>query len=140
MSHGRVINHAMIAGMFEVLLAHIGIPLLAGLVLLFMIAATDKEPISWKSCNDIALDLTILSAGACGGIFANPTLLRNLGDQSAIYGIVLVLLDLFCAGILIYFRRWQVGSATALSAIRDLFFGGLTVGLTVSFLCYGLRK
>jgi hypothetical protein len=42
------------------IIAHIGIPFVAGV---------------------IGLDLTILSAGACGGIFANPTLIPNLGGQ-----------------------------------------------------------
>ena len=68
------------------MLAHLGIPFAAGLVLLFMIASSDKEPISWANCNDIALDLTILSVGACGGIFANPALLANLVPRPHDYG------------------------------------------------------
>jgi hypothetical protein len=121
------------------ILAHIGIPFVAGLVLLFIIAASDKEPISWSSCNDIALDLTILSAGASGGIFANDTLIQHLGPRSAIFGILVVLCDLVLGGMLVYIRRWRTSPVHAWQGIRDLFFGILTVGFTVGMLYYGLK-
>jgi hypothetical protein len=108
------------------------------LVLLLVIAASDKEPISWASCNDIALDLTILSAGASGGIFANPTLLQHLGANAAVYGILVVLCDLIMAGLLVYFRRWRKDAATAWAGLRDLALGLLTVALTGSVLYFGL--
>jgi hypothetical protein len=125
--------------MWVEILAHIGIPFIAGLLLLFMIAASDKEPISWSSCNDIALDLTILSAGASGGIFANDTLIQHLGPHSAVYGIVVVLCDLALAGVLVYIRRWRVLPTRAWQGARDLFLGVLTVGFTAGMLYYGLK-
>ncbi len=120
------------------ILAHIGIPFAAGLVLLFVIAASDKEPISWESCNDIALDLTILSAGASGGIFANPTLIHHLGANAAVYGILTVLCDLVLAGILVYFRRWRKFPTTAWAGVRDLLLGAASIVLTASVLYFGL--
>jgi hypothetical protein len=121
------------------MLAHLGIPFAAGLVLLFMIASSDKDPISWANCNDIALDLTILSVGACGGIFANPTLVANLGPTAAVYGILVVLCDLFFASILVYIRRWRKESSPA-SGLRDLFLGFLTVGITAGVLYVGIAS
>jgi hypothetical protein len=120
------------------ILAHIGIPFAAGIVLLLVIAASDKEPISWASCNDIGLDLSILSAGASGGIFANPTLIQHLGTNAAVYGILVVLCDFILAAFLVCFRRWRKDPANVYSGLRDLFFGLLTVGLTTGVLYFGL--
>ncbi len=112
------------------ILAHLGVPFIAGLVLLLIIAASDKNPISWDTCNDIGLDLSILSVGACGGIFANPTLIQHLGANSAVYGIVVVLCDSFFAGVLVYIRRWRNPPVDFRAGLRDLFFGLLTIGIT----------
>lgn len=119
------------------ILAHIGIPFVAGLVILLIIAASDKEPISWSSCNDIGLDLTILSAGACGGIFANPTLIQHLGEHAAVLGILSVLCDLIMAGALVYIRRWRPSEVCWWQGLRDLFFGFITVCFMVGVLRYG---
>jgi len=116
------------------ILAHIGIPVAAGLVLLLFIAASDREPISWASCNDIALDLCILSVGACGGIFANPSLIKTLGERAAVYGILVVLGDLLCAGVLVYLRRWRKMEPSARSGLSDVLLGLLTVALTANML------
>jgi hypothetical protein len=64
----------LLAELAEFLLAHVGIPLIAGLVLLFMVAASDDKPLTLESSNDIALDFIILSVGATGAIFLNPRL------------------------------------------------------------------
>lgn len=120
------------------ILAHIGIPFAAGLVLLLIIAASDKSPIAWENCNDIALDLTILSVGASGGIFANPTLIKHLGENAAIYGILVVLCDFVLVGLLVYIRRWRKSPVSAASGVRDLFLGLLTVGLTAGVLYFAL--
>lgn len=120
------------------ILAHVGVPFAAGLVLLFVIAASDKEPISWANCNDIALDLTILSAGASGGIFANPSLIQHLGENAAVYGILVILCDFILVGFLVYIRRWRKAPVSAVCGLRDLFMGFLTVAMTASVLYFGL--
>jgi hypothetical protein len=122
------------------ILAHIGIPFAAGLVLLLVIAASGKTPISWDSCNDIALDLTILSAGASGGIFANASLIQNLGQNAAIYGILVVLCDFIFAGLLVYLKRWRSAPANPWSGSRDLLLGFITVGFTAGVLGIGLGR
>jgi hypothetical protein len=124
--------------MLTEILAHIVIPFAAGLLLLFIIAASDKSPTAWENCNDIALDLTILSTGACGGIFANQTLIRNLDSSAAVYGILIVLCDLIVASILVYVRRWRKLPVSAMSGLRDLFLGLATVGMTAGVLYFGL--
>ena len=120
------------------ILAHLGVPFIAGLVILLVVAASEKDPITWDTCNDIGIDLTILSVGACGGIFANPTLIQHMGDNAATYGIVVVLCDLFLAGILVYIRRWRTTPVGYLSGVRDLFLGLLTIGITGGVLYFGL--
>jgi hypothetical protein len=64
------------------LFAHLGVPFLVGLALVFFVAAAEKEPISWASCNDIAVDFGILSMGANGGIFLNPVLTQHWGANT----------------------------------------------------------
>ena len=120
------------------LLAHIGIPFVAGIILLLVVAATEKEPIAWSNCNDIALDLTILSIGANGGIFVNPTLIKHWGDRTPVYGILVVLLDLLFAGVLVYIRRFRTPPVRYYQGLRDVFLGCLTVAITAGVLYLGL--
>ena len=120
-------------------IAHIGIPLLAGLLVILLVAAADEKPISWFSCNDIGLDLAILSIGANGGIFVNPTIIKHWGEATPVYGIVVVLSDLFLAGLLVYKRRWRRAPIKAWHGIADLFFGSLAVLITTRVLYLGLK-
>ena len=53
------------AELAEFLLAHIGIPLIAGVVLLFMVAASDNKPLTLDSSNDVALDFIIDCQPGC---------------------------------------------------------------------------
>lgn len=122
----------------EFLLAHLGIPFIAGLVLLFMVAATGTQPLSFDSCNEIALDFAILSIGANGAIFLNPRLIANWKELTAVYGIVVVLVNLLLASFLVYRRRWRQGPTTLWQAYLDLFFGvaALTVTTMVFYIGY----
>jgi hypothetical protein len=54
------------------LFAHLGVPFLVGLALVFFVAAADREPISWSSCNDIAVDFGILSRAQTAAYFSIP--------------------------------------------------------------------
>jgi len=65
------------------LFAHLGVPFLVGLALVFFVAAADREPIRWSSCNDIAVDFGILSMGANGGIFLKSSAGAALGRGHA---------------------------------------------------------
>ena len=105
------------------ILAHIVVPLMAGIVFLLFVAATEAEPIAWKGCIDIGLDLTLLGLGSTGAIFVNPTLAQHWGDKAAIYGIVVVLSDLIIAGALVYIRRFRTLPVAPWHGIRDLSFG-----------------
>ena len=122
------------------LIAHVCIPLLAGLVLILFVAAAEKQPISWASCNDIGIDLAILSIGANGAIFVNPVLIKHWGGATGVYGILVVLADLIFAGILVYRKRWRDPEAISWWAgVFDLFWGCLAVGTTASVLHFGLK-
>jgi hypothetical protein len=123
----------------EFLLAHLGIPFLAGLVFLFMTAASDTHPLSLDSCNDVALDFTILSIGANGAIFLNPRLVAHWKELTGVYGIVVVLVNLFLASFLVYRRRWRQGPTTTWQAYVDLFFGVLALTVTTLVFYIGYK-
>jgi len=116
--------------MLEFLVAHFGIPLVAGLVLVFMTAASGQEPLGLGSCNDIALDLILLSTGANGAIFLNPRLSQHWSGSTPIVGILVVLVNLLLASALVYRRRWRANVPTRSQAYVDLFLGVLGLGIT----------
>lgn len=86
--------------MLIALLAHIAIPVVAGLILVFFIKARDG--ITWASCNEVAIDFVLISIGATGALFLNPKLTTKWGAAAAIYGILIVLGNLLFASFLVY--------------------------------------
>jgi hypothetical protein len=124
--------------MFTEILIVIGIPVLAGIVLMFVRAATDVEEIGPEKGVDIGMDLIILSVGACGGIFSNATLVKKFGSGVPSYGIAVVLVCLVIMGLLAYIRRWQDrASVTWGKAYRNIALGMLGLVLTTSILILG---
>jgi hypothetical protein len=135
------------------LLAHIAIPVIAGLCLVFFIRARDG--ITWASCNEVAIDFVLISIGATGALFLNPKLTTKWGPAAAIYGMLIVLGNLLFASILVYrgnrrhrnqeqmeqmalFLRplpvtWQEGYV-------DLFFGMIGLVLTLLVYWFGYRE
>jgi hypothetical protein len=118
--------------LFEIL-AHIGVPLAAVACLILLKASSREKPVGWENCNEMALELAILAIGSTGGIFANPNLIKHFGENAGVYGILLVLLDLFIAAIVVYRGRFRASDnpITAWRGIVDLFWGCLCVALTV---------
>ena len=116
--------------MAEFLLAHLGIPLIAGLVFVLMVAASSQEPLSLSACNDVALDLVVLSIGSNGAIFLNPRLNAHWGAFTPVVGILVVLLNLLLAGLLLYRRRWRRGTPTHPQAYFDLIVGAFGLAIT----------
>lgn len=123
--------------MIVFLLAQIGIPLLAGLVLLVFEWAASKNPISWDECNGMGLDFAILSIGASGAIFINPRLLQHWGQYTPVYGIVTVLANLLLAAILVLRRRWRAGPVDWKAGMLDLFLGVLSLSLICGVFYFG---
>ena len=80
-----------------VLIAHIGTPFLAALVVLGMVILAKKDIPDWSEANDAALDLTILSIGATGPLLLEPKLRLAFDPGMAVYGLLLVLLNLLIA-------------------------------------------
>src|SRR5215208_6670389 len=127
--------------MGEFLLAHLGVPLMAGLVLLFMVAASDSQPLALHSCNEIALDLVILSTGATGAIFLDSRLVAHWMGFTPVVGIIVVLVDLLLASLLVYRRRWRpTGTPVSRSqAYLDLLLGTLGLAFTVMVFYFGYQ-
>ncbi len=121
------------------LLAHLGIPLLAGLIVIFLVASAGKERLSWDSCNDVALDLSILSIGATGGIFVSPALIKHWGNAAAVYSILVVLVDLLLGSLLVYQRRWRTTPVNISQGLGSLFLGCLAVAVTAGVLYLGMK-
>jgi len=76
--------------------------------------------------------MAILAIGATGGIFANPNLIKHIGQDAGVDGILVVLMDLMVAAIVVYRGRFRTdqNKATAWRGIVDLFWGMLSVALT----------
>jgi len=111
-----------------------------GLALVFFVAAADREPISWSSCNDIAVDFGILSMGANGGIFLNPLLAQHWGADTPVYGIGVVVANFVLTSVLVYRRRWRRLPVGWLGGGFDLFLGALALTITCWAFASGYGK
>lgn len=109
--------------MLTALLAHIAIPVVAGLALVFFVQATHPEGLSWNSCNEVALDLILISVGATGALFLNPKLTAKWGEGTAVFGILIVLINLFFASLLVYRNNHRQGMIGRGAGFIDLCLG-----------------
>lgn len=123
--------------MITFLLAHIGVPLIAGIALIVFESASSRNPLSWDDGNEIGLDFTLLSIGATGAIFVNERLLRNWGENTPLYGILVVLVNMILAAWLLTRRRWREHPATAWQAFTDMFLGVLALSITCGVFAVG---
>ena len=64
------------------LLAHIAVPLISALVIFMWRASARPDPIDWKDCNEIAIEVSILSLGATGAIFINSEIIAKFGRNA----------------------------------------------------------
>ena len=116
------------------LLAHIVIPLVAGLGLVLFERASEPTPLSWASCNAIAIDFLLISIGATGALFLNPKLAEKWGaGETAVYAILIVLVNFVLAAVLVYLKRHRK-TVGRLAGFVDMFFGVL--GLVLTSLLY----
>lgn len=116
------------------LLAHIVIPLVAGLGLVLFERASEATPLSWHSCNAIALDFVLISIGATGALFLNPKLAEKWGPgETAVYAILIVLVDFVLAAFLVYLKKHR-RTVGPFEGFLDMFFGVL--GLVLVSLVY----
>lgn len=117
--------------MLVLLLAHIGTPLLAGLVVLGIVVVANQETPDWMQANEAALDLTILSIGATGPLLLEPGIRENFRPDMAVYGILLVLSNLLIACILVGRKKWKKNrELTFINVWPDLLFGVFSVAMT----------
>jgi len=117
--------------MFVLLLAHMGTPFLAALVVLGMVVIAKNGPPDWTEANDASLDLTILSIGATGPLLLEARLRESFNPRMAVYGILLVPLNLLIACILVGRKKWKTNRALTFGNVwPDFLFGMLSVGMT----------
>jgi len=117
------------------LLAHIAVPLIAGLVLVIFVRAANKEPVSWSDCYEVAVDFVLISIGATGATFLNPKLSARWGERTPIYSMLVVLFSMLLASILIYRHHHRTGEALPRAGVFDLFLGVLSL-MVVSMMFY----
>lgn len=124
------------------LLAHIVVPLLAVLIVLLWRATARTSPIDWEDCNEIAVELTILSIGASGAIFINPEIVAKFGERASLYGILIVLTNVLLAGINIGRAKGhkKAKPVTASQGLLDLFLGVFSLMLAIYVIIWGLWR
>ena len=126
--------------MFEFLVAHLFIPLLAGVVVLAIVIVSSRSKPDWDTANDAALDLTILSIGAVGALFLNEKLQEHWRQLTPLLGIVVVLANLLLTCILAYRKRWKPDEEKALEFRNiwpDIFLGVLALIITTAVFVFG---
>src|ERR1035438_3682339 len=123
----------MSSELFIQLLEILGIPVVAAIILTFIKVATGDKPFEPELGVDIGMDLSILAAGACGGIFANDTLVKKWPHGLTVYGIFVVLVCILIVAVLSYVRRWR-DIDTAGKAVVNVIVGALPLGMVASIL------
>ena len=108
------------------LLAHIGIPFLAVVVILLFRAPTRSALAFRQACNEVALEFAILGIGATGGVFLNPESRLVPQGNSGVYGILVVMLELVFAALIV-----SRGSQLPVNALEP---GSKSQGLVDMFL------
>jgi hypothetical protein len=88
-------------------------------------------PPDWSEANDASLDLTILSIGATGPLLLEAHLRETFNPRMAVYGILLVLLNLLIACILVGRKKWKTDHTLRFGNVwPDFLLGLLSVGMT----------
>jgi hypothetical protein len=117
--------------MVVLLLAHMGTPFLAALVVLGMVVIAKNGPPDWTEANDASLDLTILSIGATGPLLLEAQLREVFSPRMAVYGILLVLVNLLIACVLVGRKKWKADHTLRFGNVwPDFLLGMLSVGMT----------
>jgi hypothetical protein len=117
--------------MMALLLAHMGTPFLAALVVLGMVIIAKNGVPDWTEANDASLDLTILSIGATGPLLLEPKLRRIFNPDMAVFGILLVLVNLLIACVLVGRKKWKTDHGLTFGNVwPDLLLGMFSVAMT----------
>ena len=123
------------------LLAHIAIPVIMGLVIVLFVKAAQDRPLSWESCNDVAIDFILISVGATGALFLNPKLAAKWGaGQAAVYGILIVAVNMLLAAALVYLAKYRKRPVGAGGGFLDMFLGIFGLLLVSSLYYWGYQE
>ncbi len=116
----------------------LGIPLLVFVILAVIKDATGEKRFGPGDAAELGMELSILAAGACGGIFGNETLISRWGFALITYGITVSLTCIVFVAVLARARRWQAGKPVSIGkAVLHLFLGAIPLGLVTSVLILG---
>jgi hypothetical protein len=118
----------------------LGIPIVVAAILTIIKVATGAQEFKPEMGADVGMDLAMVAAGACGGIFANATLVAKWGGGLTVYGILTVLLCILSVAWLSYVRRFQgTGGKTVTNrmAALNVATGAAPIGLVASVLILG---
>jgi len=122
------------------LLAHIGLPLVFGIVFIIIVAAVDPRSTGWDLLGEAALDFAILGLGATGSVFDNPKMSQAFpGANATLAAISVIAVNLVFAAVIVFIRASQARKSTrftGFSSILSLFLGVLGVGFTASTLVW----
>jgi len=122
------------------LLAHIGLPLIFGMVFIIIVAAVDPRSTGWDLLGETALDFAILGLGATGSVFDNPKMSQAFpGANSTLVAISVIAVNLVFAAVIVSIRASNVrknAHFTGFSSIISLFLGVLGVGFTAGALVW----
>jgi hypothetical protein len=127
--------------MIWVFLAHIGLPLMFGVVFMVFTAASSPTDPSWDIAVETALDLAILGIGATAAIFENPTIVAAFKEHAAEVGIGVVAIDLLFSSLIVLIRR-DIFHRTERKlgwSVVVLTLGTLSIVATTSVLAYSYR-
>jgi hypothetical protein len=114
------------------------IPTVALFVITLIKGATALRPFENDQAVDIGMDFAVLSAGACGAIFANETLYSKFGIALIVYGVLVELICILFIGILSVIRRWHNASPVSdRRAARNVLIGMVPLGLVTALLILG---
>ncbi len=120
------------------LLAHIGLPLIFGIIFIIIVSAVDPRTAGWDLLGEAALDFAILGLGATGSVFDNPRMEQAFpGANATLAAISVIAANLLFAAIIVSIRASIVrrgANFKAFSAILSIALGALGLGFTAGAL------
>jgi hypothetical protein len=123
----------------QMILGHVGLPLLAYLIMVKINAIAKDRKIPYGEWLDISIELCILGMGSTGGIFVSNEIATYFGPLALV---TIIMFDLWLAASLVRRRQNRVKHPVEVGLMRamwDLLYGGTTVGLACAVIWVGLE-
>ena len=125
-------------GLIQEILVTIGIPIITLVIITPIKAMSSKHDLTTESGVEIGMDIALLAAGACGGIFANESIYKVWGKGVTSYGIFVAFSCIAFVVWLAWIRKRQEGTNPSMAkAIFNIFLGTIPLGMVTSILALG---